>query len=536
MQLDLRGEARRRGRFARLRLALVVVAAVTGCALPGDGRPPPPPAEASAGSDSDVARTLANLGEQALREGDLALARRRLERALVASPRSVAARVGMGRLALARGEDARARDWFDQALVRDPHAVGALLGAAAVERRRGGDLDRARALLSRARDLAPRNPEVHAEFATLTGRAPPARATDAPALAARASRYPYDPAAAFAAGRALAEAGDAEAAIAQLENAAWLADLHPEAGFAAAKLLAQLDAGWRGRHLIPVRIFADEGLRAHPGWEFRLRSVWKRLSQVLDPVLHLRFLPASVAAFDTGGEANELGAMLLRFSLATQRAPSGILAAFTARSPPKRVGRFTRGLAEFLGRRLLVRFANEPRGLRTLAHEVLHLFGAIHVVDDIDSIMNAGGAGLGLDSFNVQIVRSLRNRRFLPEGPEVNIDAQIDVRQTVDAYLAALRVNLLFRKAGIQDLLEAREYSRARAAAMARRAKVLDPHLADVSRFVARLLLRDGRPIQGIYMLESAARLYGLQTRRGREVERRARRLRAVHLGVNGPP
>ena len=44
----------------------------------------------------------------------------------------------------------------------------------------------------------------------------------------------------------------------------------------------------------------------------------------------------------------------------------------------------------------------------------------------------------------------------------------------------------------------------------------LDPHLADVSRFVAHLLLRSGRPAAGVVMMESAGRLYGPKTKQGR--------------------
>ncbi len=508
---------------------------VAGCAATGDGRAPPAATESTQAEESDLSLTMAKLAEQAIRQGDLDRARKRLDRALQASPQSVAARVGMGRLALARNRDAEARDWFDQALARDPDSVDALLGAAAAESRGDGDPEKARRHLERALARVPGHPEAHSAFAELTGRAPPAEATDADALAARATRHPYDPVAAFEAGLALARAGNSHAAIPQLENAVWMTDLHPETGFAAGKLLAQLDDAWRGRHLVPVRVYADEGIRARPGWEFRMRWAWKGISEALDPVLRTRFLPVSLAAFESAGEPNELGSMLRKFVRETQDAPHGILAAFTARGVPRRAGRYSLGLAEFLGRRLVVRFTRESRSLRMLAHEVLHLYGAIHVVDDIDSVMNADGQALVVDGLNVRIAQSLRNRHFLPGDREVNIHPYIELRQTVDAYRAALRANLLFRDAGVQDLLEARRRSRVEAAAISRRIERLDPHLADVSLFVAKLLIRDDRPVQGIYMLESAARLYGLQTPRGREAERSARRLRAIYLKDGGP-
>ena len=56
----------------------------------------------------------------------------------------------------------------------------------------------------------------------------------------------------------------------------------------------------------------------------------------------------------------------------------------------------------------------EPREVksRTLIHEVLHLYGAVHINPDLDSIMTPSGSSLDLDPANRAIIELLRRRRF----------------------------------------------------------------------------------------------------------------------------
>ena len=50
----------------------------------------------------------------------------------------------------------------------------------------------------------------------------------------------------------------------------------------------------------------------------------------------------------------------------------------------------------------------------------------------------------------------------------------------------------------------------------------LDEHLGDVASLVAQLLLRDGRPAGAASLWETAARLYGPETARGRRARQNA--------------
>ena len=227
-------------------------------------------------------------------------------------------------------------------------------------------------------------------------------------------------------------------------------------------------------------------------------------------------LPVSMTAFDTRGAGRTLDALFARFGVLTaSRWPQGILAGFTARPAP-RVKGARRGIAEFLGRRMLVRLPVGATRSRVLAHELLHLYGAIHVAEDYDSLMNPTGGSFRLDPPNAAVVRATRERAFSASGFAADVERRIDFGATLEAYTAAVRLNLAFRQAGIADALEAREASRYSAARRARRAMSLDPHLADVSTMLARLMLADARRAEALALLDLAAQLYGRNTARGR--------------------
>jgi hypothetical protein len=63
---------------------------------------------------------------------------------------------------------------------------------------------------------------------------------------------------------------------------------------------------------------------------------------------------------------------------------------------------------------------------------------------------------------------------------------------------------------------------------------VPDPHLADVSRIVAVLMLSDGRRVEALSLLETAAQLYGKGSQRGEETAEHAEPLRRALLEQHG--
>jgi tetratricopeptide (TPR) repeat protein len=491
----------------------------------------PPGSGPAADSDGRAEPSeLEVLAEDALQRGDLALADKRFRRVLNASPRSLRARAGVGRVALERGEVERAREQFARVLAADPDWVDALLGMAEVERR-AGDRAAARRHLDRAVASDSARSDAHARLAELTGPAPRSAAPSVDQALRLAQAHPYDPWALLHAAEALLRRGNRDAAIGTLEKVVWLADLDPPSATTALRMLSTLQAGWGQRRVVHVHAYADEPIRSRVGWRFQLRTLWLTVSNALSNIVDTQFVPISIGAFRSEGASNDLDSIVVAFERSVGRVPRrGILAAFTGRPLPERRGGRKNGLAVFLGRRLTVRVEPGSVESRVLAHEILHLYGAIHVVQDVDSLMNPTGESLVLDRASYRIVQAIRPRAFRDGGLERDILPWIDLGETIEAYKSALSVNLRFRELGIAQALETRRLSRYQAAAEARQAVRMDPHLADAARMVAMLMRADKRQVEAVALLEAAATLYGMDTRRGRETFEEAQRLRQYLL------
>jgi hypothetical protein len=514
---------------ARGALACLLLALACAGGTPAPEEPGPAPTHGGGGSDA-----LLRLGERALARGELDAAEDRFGRVLATQPGSVRARVGAGRIALARGKPTEAREHFEQALAADPEAVDALLGLADLETAAGRPTA-ARELLERAARVNFRQPGVHGRLMELTGRAPPGRPLTTHEALERVQAHPYDPRALAHAGARLLAEGRGQQAAPLLKKAVWLADLDPAAARRALALLPSVDPVWEKRRAVPVRVFADETVRAEPHWDFRMRLLWLGVSNSLDPVLATRFVPVELRALQSGRGPLRLEPWHERFRLSMARAPAGIVAAFTERPPPQASGTHSLGLAEFLGRYLVVRLEPGRTTSRVLVHEILHLYGAVHISPEVDSLMNPSGASRRIDAANQRIARAVRDRTFQGIGFEGDVLAHADLDEVVAAYEAALSVNMLFRNAGIAQAIRSSGYSRPLAARKAQRATSLDPHLADVSRMLARLMLADGRRGEALLLLDSASRLYG-NTPAGREARAAAKALTRELEALYGDP
>lgn len=491
---------------------------------------PPGPGPAADSDGGGEPGELEVLAEEALQRGALDLADQRFRRVLSANPRSLRARAGVGRVALERGEVERAREQFAQVLASDPDWVDALLGMAEVERR-AGDRSAARRHLDRAVASDSTRSDAHARLAELTGPASRSAAPSDDQALRLAQAHPYDPWALLRAAEALLRGGNREAAVGTLEKVVWLADLDPPSATTALRLLSTLQEGWGQRRVVQVHAYADEPIRSRVGWRFQLRTLWVAVSKALSNIVDTQFVPMSIGAFRSEGASNDLDSIVLAFERGVRRVPRrGILAAFTGRPLPERRGARKNGLAVFLGRRLTVRVEPGSIESRVLAHEILHLYGAIHVVEDVDSLMNPTGESMVLDRASYRIVQAMRRRAFRDGGLEHDILPWIDLGETIEAYKSALSLNLRFRELGIAQALETRRLSRYQAAAEARQAVRMDPHLADAARMVAMLMRADNRQVEAVALLEAAAKLYGMDTKRGRETFEEAQRLRQYLL------
>ncbi len=407
----------------------------------------------------------------------------------------------------------------------DSKAVRGLLLLAEAERR-AGNQDAEFAHLSQIIEHDDAHSRAHSRLAEITGRAPASLIPRSDDLVARAQRYPYDPRALVAGAEALLQRGRNDQAVEYLERAVWLADLDPSAALVAIRRLQVVSDDWKRQRIVPVHVYADEQIRAQPGWQFEMRALWLSASVMLGSVLDTRFVPIAILPFDAGDTPNDLDSIHEAF-LAEARPPAeGIFAAITGRPVPSGDAVYKKGVAEFLGQSLVVRVAPGAIRSRILAHEILHLYGAIHVLDGVDTLMNPTGGSLALDTPNVRIVRSLRGREFGPGGIEENVIPWIDLGVTVAAYRSVLSVNLSLREAEIKDAMDAYDASSDQVAFRIQQAKQLDTHLADAARLVAALMLEDGQRAEALRLLELSSQLYGPSTPRGLASAEKAKMLK----------
>ena len=391
----------------------------------------------------------------------------------------------------------------------------------AAEAERAGDPATARAHLAEAVVRDPGCSEAHARLERATGRAPAQAEPDLDAALRAAVSHPYDPRALLAAAKGAAEVGRHELAAPLLEKVIWLGDVDPGATADALALLGEVDPS-APRRAVPVHVFADASARVGEDWRFRVRTRWADVSASLAPLLGSRFVVLGIEPFEPGAGVDVASGFA---ALAGVEAPEyGIVAGLLGApesDPAAGVGEvdLRRGAAEFLGRRILVRLEPGAAGERLLAHEILHLYGAVHAPATSDSLMNATGDSKIVDAANRRILALTRERGFGPGGVERNLLPGLDFAAAIDAWGGALRLDLALRGP---------ELARAVAAsAISPGAAGPDPHKGDVAHWVAALLVAEGRRDEGALLLETASALHGRETPGGRAEADRARWLRA---------
>jgi len=502
------------------------------CASPQSVEPPAggePRIERSTPPRSELVRNLLGLARQALEDGDLDRAEQRFRRVRNLDPGAVEARAGLAEVALRRGNVPAARLEIQGALAAGASGEAVNVDLALVHaeiEERAGRFEEARRILYRALRSDPRRYDVAGRLESATGRAPQAGEVEGDRRLERAVAYPFDPRALIEGAHAARASGSEAQSKRWLSEAVWLADIDREASRDAFRELGSDDSEWAGRRWVPVHVYADETVRSEVGWKNRLRLQWRGISVALDPLLHTAFVPVSFGGFESGGEKT-LAAIDVSFRATAGRLPAhGLVAAFTEIAPPRKRGDWKLGQAGFFGRDLLVRLEPGAVESRVLAHEILHIYGGVHIADALGSLMNPGGQSLELDPANVAVARISQGRRFGPGGIAVNVLPHVDTARLAATYLRWLDLNLGIRKRGMENAwLEART-SRYVAAAAGEKAARLDPHMADVASFTGYLLWREGESEAAANLYGLASRLYGRGTSRGRAMQENADRIR----------
>ncbi len=381
--------------------------------------------------------------------------------------------------------------------------------ARATESREAGDRDTAVRALIRVLEAQPIHPIAHQRLLEISGPAGKRELLDPEAKIRRAMAHPYDSAALLQGAVALIGAARLEEAIQMLERAVWLADRDPASALDAALVLRKIAPGWQTRRIVPVHVHADAAVRSTEGWRFAVRAWWLSASNSLDGTLRTRFVPILIDAFDPREGVDDLNAIHAEFLEKVKPPEEGIAALMTGRPGPTGPGAHESGVAELLGRTLVVRIVPGANEERVLAHEILHLYGAMHMPDEVDSLMNRSAPSPKLDLVTAKIVRSLVERTFGPGGIEHNVLPHVDLRQTTDAYVDALDTVLAFSDSGDADVRKSFTVSRTETARNEPHVSSLDPHFADVARIVSVLMLADSRRSDALRLLDLAVDLYG---------------------------
>ena len=479
---------------------------------------------------SELVTQLLSLGNRALQKGQWAQAEDRFRRVLVLEPGAPEARVGLSRIRLARGEVGKARDELgffpDAAVGIEIDEVELAVSWAQIEVA-SGNREGARRVLYAAHRVAPLRYDIAGQLEVLSAKAPAATASDDKKRLKHAIDHHFHPASLVAGGQVALEQGDEAGARRWLEEAVWLADLDSDASRDAVAALGSFDTAWSQRRIVPVHVYADQKIRADPHWKSRVRLVWRALSVALDPLLAVAFVPVSLGPFATAQGHVSLRSIDEDFrATAGPLPPRGLIAVLTETPVPRRAGSWRLGQASFLGRDLIVRIDKGAIESRVLAHEILHVYGGVHVSDEVNSLMNPSGESLHLDPANVALARLTKARRFGRGGVSQTVLPHVDQGRLAGTYMEWLAFQLDVRRRGMANAEGEVETSRYIAAATARKSAKLDPHMADVAAFTGQLLLVMGEPEQAADLFVVAARLYGLRTARGREMVRRSEGIR----------
>ncbi|MFT5444085.1 MAG: tetratricopeptide (TPR) repeat protein [Myxococcota bacterium] len=489
--------------------------------------------------ENPLVTSLLKVAAKALAEGDLRSAEQRFARVLERSPQHSAAYEGLVIIARLRGDTASEREWLASWLEAHPASSSASLAWARLKNEEG-KIEQACDVLAAALNVHPNDPALLALQLELTGPAPSLEGLDDEEIVALSRKHPFDLSLTIRVARLQIASGDLEAARQRLRRSYWLADLAPTEGYEIAKLLASIDPVFAKQKIVPVHIYADQTITSQPGWQMRLRILLRKSSAALDPLARTHYVSYSMTGFSSKQATTKLVSLENAWLRSQRRWPSeGILLGLTERFPARHIAQ-TLGRAELLGRRAFVRLAPGATESRTLIHEVFHLYGGVHVTDAIDSLMNPSGETNAIDQLNARIVALTRDRTFGPGGEAVNVDPFVDSRQLVEVYIETLRVNLAFRQEALGQAQSTSAASRYAAHELARKATKLDDHLAQVSEHVSRMLVRDRLPAKAAEYCDLAARLYGVNSAKGKALRKRGDRLREVsklrHSGVVDKP
>jgi tetratricopeptide (TPR) repeat protein len=222
---------------------------------------------------------------------------------------------------------------------------------------------------------------------------------------------------------------------------------------------------------LSVLVVADEEFRRDSDWKSKIEEVLEPASSYLETTLGLRL--AALESRDwTSNDALSSVEMLAEDLVANiDKEPSDIVVAFTDQ---KNLETRHNGCSLFKEGIIVLKRADEiAEMVRSLNHEIGHLFGAVHV-EDPESLMDIFSRGDDFDAKNIELVRLNRERSFHCARfplPEENWE------RTAALWREIARRNAIAKRGGTMDVQEGLKSLGEGARERARRRDLDDVHL-----------------------------------------------------------
>jgi len=160
---------------------------------------------------------------------------------------------------------------------------------------------------------------------------------------------------------------------------------------------------------ISIKIAADSELRIVNKWEFKIRSLLRHCSHILENRVGLQLKVEEIEYWKIEEDCYSLKQIQNNMRAEVQPGESDIVLGIVS-SKNKRAGPY--GISSYFHGDIAVKYIPQKKAMECiLLHELSHIFGAVDLHEP-DSIMGIKKPGFKFDEFTSQIIQLNRNRTF----------------------------------------------------------------------------------------------------------------------------
>jgi tetratricopeptide (TPR) repeat protein len=160
---------------------------------------------------------------------------------------------------------------------------------------------------------------------------------------------------------------------------------------------------------LSLLVLADEEFRQEPGWKALAKGALEKMSSDFEKQFGLRFAIGEFSEWQSNDSLKSIDLIAEDLDAKITREPFDILIAFTSQ---KNLEEKSLGCALFKeGIVVVLKTKDAPTMVKSLEHEVAHLFGSVHV-DNADSLMDIFSRGREFDVKNAKLMLLNKSRSF----------------------------------------------------------------------------------------------------------------------------